>query len=213
MLCVPTRKCRAPPVTFDGAFTSPSANLIQWTPERIEGGRESNLYSKFPERFKTSANNPPAPQEGDIAAITFDKDGQISEYGYICSAKERPSHTFHERAVRSYMQWGFEFGPLEKIDGNTILITQTGKDGSVFDWAGQRNSEFVTSGKPTYAWDGKKQKFVKISQEELYPAMGKLDNYSPNPASLGDVFNDVWLFIGRQHWDPAEMVLIDYNRN
>lgn len=206
-------KMSAPPVTFDGAFTSPSANLIQWTPERIEGGRESNLYSKFPERFKTSANNPPAPQEGDIAAITFDKDGQISEYGYICSAKERPSHTFHERAVRSYMQWGFEFGPLEKIDGNTILITQTGKDGSVFDWAGQRNSEFVTSGKPTYAWDGKKQKFVKISQEELYPAMGKLDNYSPNPASLGDVFNDVWLFIGRQHWDPAEMVLIDYNRN
>lgn len=190
--------------------------VAQFSPQRLVGGQEMiadretgearSVSDFFPKRFqmnsKTGGRNTvndytmPEPKAGDIAAVTLDVNGEVSEYVYFANANEYPEQAYCERPVRAYMQWGYTYSPVTSIENGTLTVCEKTPDGAYLEapTLSGYGPNFETAGINAYLWDFEEERFVKISADEMYASYEKLSDsaFSPKQKGLLDMDNNAW---------------------
>ncbi len=168
---------------------------------------------------------------GDVYAFIKKTDGSIQELYYIANMDEGPGKYGAESTVPvprhnvsfgANMKWGFCFGAVHGINGNTIYLrdrSQSTSTGS-FTYSVQNGvdvQEFAINTKGLYMWDFAQRKFIVADRNEhlvpSYMCYTELPESTYTGGSKvgqkGD--NNVWMIVGNQHWNQiGDMIFADY---
>lgn len=84
--------------------------------------------------WKTADQNPygftPGVREGDILYIYKTPDGRVGNIIWLENVKNLPKKAIRGQSTRMYMQWGFAYGFISKVDGGKVTV-ETLSDGSM----------------------------------------------------------------------------------
>jgi len=168
---------------------------------------------------------------GDVYAFIKKPDGSIQELYFMANMDEGPGKygaesttpvSRHNVSFGGNMKWGFCFGAVHGINGNTLYLRDRSQSttGGSFTYSVQNGvdvQEFTINSKALYMWDFEQRKFIVADRNQhLVPSYMC---YSELPESTytggskigqrGD--NNVWMIVGNQHWaQNIEMIFADY---
>ena len=169
---------------------------------------------------------------GDVYAYIKKMDGSIQELYFVANMDEGPTVygtdpdanpvPKHNVSFGGNMKWGFCFGAVHAIDGNTLQLRDRSMSSSKgeFPYSVEEGVEVQTAtinNSSLYMWDFEQRKFIVANKNEhlspSYMTYGELpeSKYS-NGAKKGQKSeNNVWMIVGNQHWkEQIEMIFADY---
>lgn len=182
--------------------------MVQWTPSRgLKTDLLGDKYS-FPARYQTTEQ--PEIKAGDIAYISMNSSGEISEFQYVANAADNPDRVVCANPKRASMVRGYCFEPFYGLDKDEIKSQQY----DAHDGEGGAERK-LKDGITTTLWDGENQKFIKGSREEIYGSNEKIQDIDDS-AKLIDKnaeYNNCWLVMNKYNWECSEIIFIDYSLN